>query len=692
MMATVRRRQIRAALLAASVGFACGSSGKPGLLPPPAATDGAAPDGAAAPGPFVAVPPHVYGAKVKTLLTGLPLTADELGQLRAAPGAMRGLVDVWMQRPEWYQRMLGFFAQAFQQSQTDINDYDEQLGRTTNPWNPADKVRFVRSAEESFARTARELVRQGRPFTDVLTTSQFMLNPPLASSYAFIDAFPQSDLGKPVPAGLWLRSKFPNLVFVRTLNPDPVTGLPVPIPLEDSINPASPSFMKWYEPNPYQGMTDRCREPDMRVGPAALVAVADFLYGGRPGCGSTRSQFTAADWDDWRMMTIRPPRAGEERTVYWDLPRLRAASTTDLVLATPRVGFFTTPAFFANWPTNVSNSYRAPTNQALIVALGRSFDDRGTTIQVSETSVDNMHVQPGTACFGCHSTLDPMRDFFRQSFSVPYSTQLLDLGRSNIPATGTFTVDGSAAVSGTGVAAFGRALAQHPRFAAAWAQKLCQFANSAACADDDPELGRVVEAFRASNHDFRVLVRELLSSPLVTFAAPTRTAEVSGVAVGIARRETLCTALENRLQLPDLCELSQGTAGVRNLFTSTARNLALSIPGAGYARGDAVPLLPHDPNLFFSSATENLCGLLATQLVDGRAGSRYSSARKDEAIADLVVTLMGLPAGDPRASEMTAILADHHAAALASGVSATLALRSTFTLACQSPLTVSLGL
>jgi hypothetical protein len=392
------------------------------------------------------------------------------------------------------------------------------------------------------------------------------------------------------------------------------------------------------------------------------------------------------------MVTIRPPRAGEERTIYWDLPRLRAAATTELVVATPRVGFMTTPAFFANWPTNASNSYRVTTNQALIVALGRSFDDRGTTVQVSETSVDTMHVQPGTACFGCHSTLDPMRDFFRQSFSLPYSTQLLDLGRSNIPATGTFTVDNSAAVSGTGVAAFARALAQHPRFAVAWTQKLCEYANSADCAEDDPELGRVAEAFRASNHDFRVLVRELFSSPLVTFAARTRTAEVTGVAVGISRRETLCTALENRLQLPDLCQLSQGTAGVRNVFTSTARNLALSIPGAGYARGDTVPLLPHDPNLFFSSATENLCTLLAAQLVDGRPPSRYSSARRDEAIADLVVTVMGLPANDPRAAEMTSILTDHHAAALAAGATATLALRSTFTLACQSPLAVSLGL
>jgi hypothetical protein len=430
----------------------------------------------------------------------------------------------------------------------------------------------------------------------------------------------------------------------------------------------------------------------MRVGVAALVAVADFVYGGRPGCGSTQSQFSAADWDAWRMVTVRPPTPGEERTIYWDLPRLRDAASGDLVLATPRVGFMTTPAFFANWPTNGSNSYRVTTNQTLIVALGRSFDDRATTVQIAETSVDSMHVQPGTACFGCHVTLDPMRDFFRQSFSLPYSTQLLDLTRASIPVTGTFTVDGSTPVSGSGVAAFAGALAGHPRCAKAWAQKLCQFANSSACADDDPALARVTEAFRASNHDFRVLVRELFSSPLVTFATETRTADVSGAGVGITRREALCTALGNRLQLPDVCALNQATAGVRNVMINTARNLALSIPGAGYARGDENPLLPHDPSMFFSSATENLCALLAVQLVDARVASRYTSARKDDAIRDLVATVIGLPAGDPRAPVMTGILNDHHAAALATGVSATEALRSTFTLACESPLAVSLGL
>jgi hypothetical protein len=96
--------------------------------------------------------------------------------------------------------------------------------------------------------------------------------------------------------------------------------------------------------------------------------------------------------------------------------------------------------------------------------------------------------------------------------------------------------------------------------------------------------------------------------------------------------------------------------------------------------------------MFFSSASENLCDLLATTLVDAKGMSRYSSNQSPQAIKDMVTTVMGLPASDPRAAEMSTILTDHYNDALKSGVGASLALRSTFTLACESPLAVSLGL
>jgi hypothetical protein len=72
------------------------------------------------------------------------------------------------------------------------------------------------------------------------------------------------------------------------------------------------------------------------------------------------------------MVTLRQPKLGEATTAFYDLGKLRNA--TELVLSTPRVGFFTTPAFFANWPTNTSNQARVTMNQTLIVALGAAVD------------------------------------------------------------------------------------------------------------------------------------------------------------------------------------------------------------------------------------------------------------------------------------------------------------------------------
>jgi hypothetical protein len=699
---TARRdpsRRVRAAfacgLAGVLAGAACSShrgglaSGPRGTRPPPAGNPGS-PGGPGHPGapdpppPFEPLPAHVALGKVKTLLTGLAPTAGELQAVQADPLALRALVDRWMDTPEFRARLSTFFQQAFQQTQTDVDDYVDLLGRA--PTASEHGRLLVRSIEESFARTALAMVEEGRPFTETATTDTFMLNPPLMSLLAMLDALPRDENLRLLRGDVWPQERFPGFKLVRTHNPDPATGLPRPIPFEETIDPQSPNFGVFFDPTPYPG-TDRpaCLEPQVIMGPNAFVELGDMLWGRRPGnCGRTVSQFRPEDFEAWRPVTVRPPGPGEERTLFWDLPRFRDPATRELVLATPRIGFFTTLAFFANWPTNTSNASRVTANQALIVGLGRSFDDRDVTIQLSETSVDALHVQPGTVCFGCHQTLDPMRDFFRHSYNVSYFQQLApDL----LPATATFTVDGSAPVVGRGIATFARALAEHPRFAPAWAQKMCQFANSESCHPDDLELQRVAAAFRDSGFDFKVLVRELFSSPLVTFVRPTRTAETSGTVISIARREGLCALLSNRLGLADVCEL------LAPRRTRPGR-LALAIPGAAYGRGEEAPLLPHDPNLFFASATDNLCQLLAGRLVDGPADrpGRWTSARVPEAVGDFVHTLMALPPGDPRADPMRQLLDQHHASALTAGANPTQALRSTFIVACVSPFTLAHGL
>lgn len=621
--------------------------------------------------PFEASPPSTYVPKVKNLLTGLPATDAEVQAVTADPGALPGLIDQWMATPEWNDRMLLFFKQAFQQTQVTAIDYMDSLGLDTRFLNG--EPRFIRSMEEMFPRTVLELMKEGRPFTEVVTTRRFMMNAPLMSLMAYADNQNRGDDGKVQAEGEWI---------LKSDSSWSVTFTQSPVALADTLNPGSSSFMQWTDPTPTPP-TCAHPEPVNYKGNGGIEWLEEFLFGSRHLCGRTTPAFTDGDWSGWRMVTVRAPNSGETRTYYWDLPTLR--TTSELVTATPRIGFMTTPAFLANWPTNTSNTARVTTNQTMIVALGRAFDDRGVTVRVASTSDDQQHAQPGTSCYGCHQTLDPMRDFFRQSYTYFYGERGAK-AQAGIPATGTFSVDGSAPVTGTGIATLAEAIAQHPRFAIAWTQKLCRFANSTSCSEDDPEFQRVAQAFESSGFDFRRLVRELFSSPLVTYASDTKSSDDQGQVVSIARRDSLCTSLSNRLGLADAC----GIFGQRK--DAFAANVASAVPGDGYARGAEEPLLPTESNLFHQSGTSNLCVHLATLLVDAPSGSKYSSSKAAVAIPDFVHTVMGVPSSDPRSSAFTDILQRHFNAAQSVSKSATVALRSTFTVACASPLSISSGL
>ena len=616
-------------------------------------------------------PPIRYTSKVKNLLTGLDISASEADAVRGDATALRALIDHWMTTPEFHRRMLEFFMQAFQQTQIGFVQFVDQLGGPLPNLNPVIKRYLIRSAELSFPITALTLVDEGRPFTEVLTTERFMLNPPLMTLMAYLDNLVVDDEGN---KSSFLAQKFGSR-FRFAVHYDDSSE----VSFESSIDPNSPHFLQFYEPCPRKNGVPDCSV--IAVGSPERVDQSLFTYLLGP-------KFTDPYWNDWRMVRIRPPKADEDPSFYFDLPAFRSeAAEKELVLNVPRVGFMTTPAFFANWPTNLSNLARVSINQALIVGLGYSLADTNAIVPVSETgNPDAQHSQPGTTCYACHQTLDPMRNFFRQDFSVTYHRQTLTLPPEQQNAQ--FIVDGKRA-DGRGVRDLAAAMAAEPRFATAWTQKLCQYANSASCLDEDPELIRVANAFRNSNHDFKTLVRELFSSPLVTQATPTKTFAELGAAVTIARRDHFCAALQNRLGLLDVCNLG-------SIFPTLLQNLSFGIPGAGYSRGASTPLLPREPDLFFSSAVEGLCAQVAARAVDPAMcspGQRcFSSAEGQRAIGDLVRVVMALPSIDSRFADVQQILTEHYDEATASGYGPTEALRSTFVIACSSPFCSAIGL
>jgi hypothetical protein len=236
-------------------------------------------------------------------------------------------------------------------------------------------------------------------------------------------------------------------------------------------------------------------------------------------------------------------------------------------------------------------------------------------------------------------------------------------------------------------------LSQHPLFGAAWVQKLCAYVNSAACLDGDPELSRVVSAFRDAGYDWSTLVKTLLSSPLVTYAARTATSDKNGEVVAVSRRDHLCAALSNRLGLPDVCALDRNTKK-----QGAVPQIVTGLPSDGYGRGSIMPVLPNEATLFYRTGLENICAALAPQVIDVAAakqvpGARaWSSTAPDAAIADFVSVLMALTIHDPRTAPATALLRGHFDAAVQQGAKASDALKSTFVTACLAPSAATIGL
>ena len=663
--------------------FACYSGGPKGSSPPP----DDAPD-AAVVLPFQADPPTVYVAKVKGILVGLPPTAAEIKTVTDDPTQLASLIDGWMAMPQYQTKMKRFFELAFQQTQITAADFVDQMLPRQISANGTTQPLIVQNAQESFARTVLELVAQNKPFTESMTTQQFMLTTAMMELYAFLDVWQVDDLGK-------VSDRFKTAHPTISITVGAAQG---PIPLSQTLDPQSPNYMHWYNPDVTKQVVPGCVE-DPIVFPVRADTLHYLLFGSLdnhksasgatcPQIGGTplAPQLTAQDFNDWRMVTIRKPAGSEATSTFYDLGALRTAK--ELVLGTPRVGFFSTPAFFANWQTNKSNEMRVTTNQALIVATGTQVDGTDPTTPSSTPGLDKAHVTGGAECVGCHQTLDPTRSILAATYSWNYHDQ-------TDPAFGAqkglFAYRGATQSVGT-VFDFAHALASHPLFAEAWVSKFCFYANSTQCEKDDPEVQRIIELFKSSGYSWNVLVRTLLSSPITTNTVATKTEQTHGEVVAVSRRDHLCAALNARLGFTDVCGLD--ALGKKQMQTAIPE-IVSGLPSDGYGRGSTEPVLPNKPSLFYRAATENICLLVAGQVIDGTptpGAKHWSSADPDPAIADFVQIVMALTPSDPRSAPATALLRSHFDAAKTEGKTASDALKSTFVTACLSPSAVSIGM
>jgi hypothetical protein len=661
----------------------------------------------------------------------LPATEDEIAAVTADPTALKAMVDAWFVRPEAQAKLGTFFQKAFQQTQITQNDFFDQLSVDNLTALP-----MFQQAQESMSRTALKTIADAKPFTDTVTTHTFMMTPTLMAMYLAMDQAQVDDNGKvsismPMPDGTMSTTQAFWVTYQPPKDPTAMPVVPNPIPLSDTMDPTSPNFMHFaaaapftcsmptldatghvmvdamgnalktnvnYNQRKYTSVTSAflalfgwasrnyVNDPTDMNGPPTITIPADVTIDKKPlynyncngGVAFTAPSITAQDII-WRPVTVRAPKAGEKLTPFYDLPTLRMAN--EIVVRTPRVGYFSTPAFFANWATNNSNQQRDTLNQSLIVGVGRSINpvDKGTST-VLDNGKDGEHSDPTSPCYSCHQTMDPMRNVFRQAYTYSYHSQH---DPAQVFSTASFDYLGEKAAL-TSFDDYASAIINHPLYATAWAQKLCYYANSSSCSEDDPEFMRVVKAFTDSTYDFHKLVVELFSSPLVTGQTVTKTWQDVGETVSISRQDHFCAALTNRLKLTtSLC------VAITDKTTATA--VANNIPLDGYLRGAEAPALSTAETPFYRGATESLCAYAAGLVID-KPMSLYSSMKKDSAITDFVANIMGITSADPNSAAVTQILSDHYDAAIKAGAMPTDALKSTFITACLAPTSVAIGL
>jgi hypothetical protein len=650
--------------------------------------------------PFSPDSPYTYVAKVKNILIGQPPTDAEIKQVIAEPSSLGTLIQGWTQIKDpnntdgltYYQeKMLVFFKLAFEQTQIAAVDFVDLFDQGQfEPFSSPNGLVLLQSVQESFARTMLNLTAANQPFTQAMTTQTFALTTALKTFYALMDAYQTNDT---------IDGEVDSFATANPTLEIYVTGK-TNIPLSETLDKTNSNYMHWYVPG-LKCTTD----------PVKFAARSNLLYDVLmgvfpattfPGCTSTGATppLQPSYYSDWTMVTISQPTTGEATTPFYDLADLPTATT--MVLNRPFVGFFTTPAFFANWQTNASNQMRVTTNQALIVALGAMILPTPSipTVVKETPGLDTTHATG--VCVGCHQYLDPTRSLFAQQMSWNYGFGLQNAtidGDDFAKQPGMFIFEGMVQ-SPTTLAGFGNVLATHPLFAQAWVQKLSYYVNSQANDPSDPIFKTIVSNFTTSS-SWSQLVLDLMTSPLTTNTVRTETTTDEGVIVAVARRDHLCAALNFRLGFTDICALNAATK-VPYGPLQTISLIAGGLPSDGYGRGSTVPVLPNQPSLFYRAGTENICEAVAQLVIDVPAKDQITGVKQwsstpassaTAAITEFVTLIAGITESNPLYNPILAKLNAHYASAMAvTGTTTTEALESTFTAACLSPSFVGIGM
>ncbi|BCE03814.1 hypothetical protein [Marinicellulosiphila megalodicopiae] len=348
---------------------------------------------------------------------------------------------------------------------------------------------------------------------------------------------------------------------------------------------------------------------------------------------------TPEDYNDWRYVEFQSTATPVDYANDAQLAsNMRAIKQNDVVqMRYPRAGFFTMPTFLELWETNEGNKFRVTVNQILISALDATFFESDATAhsKSAEASIDLEHADPSSACYQCHRKMDPMTKVFSNAFSINYHSK--EVSTELQPS---FTLLGVQHEINT-IQDFAKSLADHPRFATAWLQKLCMWGNSTRCSESDPEFIRIAADFKDNGFKFNRLVREFFSSALFTGAENLKAHEDQKFIISRARSQRFCDAVNQRIiQIRDVAPDTG-----QPMWICTNNDDIGTVPKDAFDRAERDFITSTKIGVLDAKSIDVACANAANRAYWRVFGK---DATSQESVTRAVELLMGVPNGHPR--------------------------------------------
>lgn len=556
----------------------------------------------------------------------------------------------------------------------------------------------------SMARTVMDDAKNGLPYTNVLTTTSYMMTTMMMMEAAYkdyVNLVPQPNQIKvffqnadptltPLAAGLTPGSPtylhfFTNANFYNNCNPN------VPTTNSASINIQIGAFASYL--NNLQ--TNYCFNQSM--GYLTHIPPVQQLTKYYKDADIQKYALNLNDLTDWRRVTINQTQDINQITPFWIASNLRNSS--QLTLVSKKIGFFTTSSFLLHFNNNKSNASRGWADQTRIVALGSKFQGADREVPLNGSAVDTAHAT--SQCVVCHGHLDPFKQFFVNDLDVTGAAYQAHNKPNFIP--GQYAMNGIVQ-QGNGLEDLANILASDKQFAVNAVQNLCNYVHGKPCNTSDPQFTQVVNDFISNGYLWNDLVASFACSPIGHRLTPILSFQGNNTySASAITFDQICPAIESRLGIEGAC---------------SSDVLLKAIPATDYARGVLNLIHPLMPSYIFVQAATTWCnmvassGFLTTNHPKTMDTNYYTVSKNKDGTIDaspqieaLVYQFLGLPRGSPTGASIVQALTASYAQAYSVQVNSTAfkalgltteevhdtALNSTFITACQSPWFLGLG-